>query len=189
MKYLMLMVSLLVTQVAFGADLTSILKKYQGNTKLTVEYSTFSTVLNEAKLQKGEIYLRPGKFNWTFTNPADKQIVYNGKTITYVEKEANANLVTTRKGVTPKQLVWFQLFSAPQKLKLLSHDKKTGVYKVKLDKYTLEITVDQDLIKSFTYFDELDSRITLTVTDTKFKDDSKVDFSYTPKKTDQVTEF
>jgi hypothetical protein len=27
------------------------------------------------------------------------------------------------------------------------------------------------------------------VTDTKFKDDSKVDFSYTPKKTDQVTEF
>lgn len=178
----------MIAQSSFGADLSTILKKYNGNTKLTVEYDTFSTTLNESKNQKGEIYLRPGKFNWTFTEPADKKILYNGKIITYMEKESGANLVTNRKGVSPKQLVWFQLFSNPGKTKVVSHDKKTNTYKVKLDQYKLEIIVDNDLVKSFTYFDELDSRITLTIKDTKFKDDSKVDFSYTPKKSDQVTD-
>lgn len=178
----------MIGQNSFAADLTSILKKYSGNTKLTVEYDTFSTTLNESQLQKGEIYLRPGKFNWTFTDPASKLILYNGKVITYVEKEGNSNFVTNRKGVSPKQLVWFQLFSSPGKVKVVNHDKKTNTYKVKLDQYTLEIKVNKDLVQSFTYFDELDSRITLTVKDVKFKDDSKVEFSYTPTKSDQVTD-
>lgn len=188
MKYLILLISLF-SQIAFGADLNAVLKKYNSATKLTVEYSTFSNVLNETKVQKGIIYLRPGKFNWTFTDPDNKQIFYDGKNIAYVEKEEGANLVTIKKGVSPKQLVWFQLFSNPGKLKIDSHDKKTGVYKGKLDQYKLEITLEKDMVKTFTYFDELDTRITMTVVNTEFKDKSKVEFSYTPKKDDQVTEF
>jgi outer membrane lipoprotein-sorting protein len=188
MKKLIYIIAVLYSNICL-ADLQQVLSKYKDNAKLEVEYETNSLILNSSSTQEGTIVLRKNNFNWTFTNPAHKKILFDGKKIIFIEDSDGQKLVTMKKIDNPKQLVWFQLFSNPKKVKVLKYDKKTNTYNVKIDNYKIEISIKDDLISQINYFDELDSRIKLKVKSSKFDDKSKVDFSYTPAPTDQVTEF
>lgn len=188
MKNLTCILVFLYTSVCF-ADLEQVLSKYKTNVKMEVEYETNSLLLNSSSTQEGTIVLRKNNFNWTFSNPAHKKILFDGKKIIFIEDLDGQKLVTIKKINNPKQLVWFQLFSNPKKVKILKHDKKNNTYNVKIDNYKIEISIKDDLISQINYFDELDSRIKLKVKSSKFDDKSKVDFSYSPAPTDQVTEF
>lgn len=181
---------LTTTPIVQAETLTSVLRKYsQQQVKVTVKYSTHSTILNETKIQSGIIILHQNKFYWQFTQPDPKEIYFNGKLITFVEPEKDHTMVTTKTITSPEQLVWFQLFSHPQKIKIIKHNAKTGSYQVKVSKYQVELVVQKGELKSLTYFDEIDSRINLEFSQTNFNDHSKVNYNYKVKPSDQVVNF
>lgn len=172
---------LLSSSLAFGQSLPKIPFAYE------VSYSSYSSLLKEATLKQGVLHVDKDSFALIFSNPASI-ILMTPKEYKIVEFSNPKNQVTLFKS-KPKNIL-LELFNSFKKSKTISQSNEKGMLIIskKIKDYEVKFYFKDTQLKMISYFDNIDSTLTIEFDKPVDFDKSKLKYTIDPQK-DELLQF
>lgn len=148
-----------------------------------VSYSSYSSLLKEATLKQGVLHMDKNSFALIFSNPASI-ILMTPKEYKIIEFSSPKNKVTLFKS-KPKNMI-LEFFNSYNKAKTISKtkDKEYFIIAKKIKEYEVKFYFKDNNLKLISYFDNVDSALTIELDKKIDFDKSKLNYISDPKKDD-----
>ena len=172
---------LLFPTLTYSQSLPSIPFAYE------VSYSSYSSLLKESNLKQGILHVDKDAFALIFSNPASI-ILMTPKEYKIIEFSSPKNQVTLFKS-KPKNIL-LELFNSFKKSKTISQSEDKGflVINKKIREYEVKFYFKDKQLKMISYFDNIDSTLTIELEKSVNFDKRKLKYDINPKK-DDVLQF